>query len=97
MSAGHQGRDRGSARGRQYPPVHPKHEVEDRLRVAAGDGDGDRRDQHEDADQPAFDVRVVPVSQAKPESFLVTKQDRLEPQEQNRARDWGTKLATAGD
>jgi hypothetical protein len=30
---------------------------------------------------------------AEPESFLVTKQDRLEPQEQNRARDWGTKLA----
>ena len=32
---------------------------------------------------------------AEPESFLVTKQDRLEPQEQNRARDWGTKLAAA--
>jgi hypothetical protein len=31
---------------------------------------------------------------AEPESFLVTKQDRLEPQEQDRARDWGTKLAT---
>jgi Flavodoxin len=30
---------------------------------------------------------------AEPESFLVTKQDRLEPQEQDRARDWGTKLA----
>jgi hypothetical protein len=30
---------------------------------------------------------------AEPESFLVTKQDRLEPQEQNRARAWGTKLA----
>ncbi len=26
---------------------------------------------------------------AEPESFLVTKQDRLEPQEQDRARDWG--------
>jgi hypothetical protein len=31
---------------------------------------------------------------AEPESFLVTKQDRLEPQEQNRARDWAAKLAT---
>ncbi|MGE5292295.1 MAG: flavodoxin family protein [Micromonosporaceae bacterium] len=30
---------------------------------------------------------------AKPESFLVTKQERLEPQETTRARDWGTKLA----
>ena len=28
------------------------------------------------------------------ESFLVTKQDRLEPQEQDRARNWGAKLAT---
>jgi len=32
---------------------------------------------------------------AEPESFLVTKQGWLEPQEQNRARDWGTKLAMA--
>ena len=31
---------------------------------------------------------------AEPESFLVTKQDRLEPHETNRAREWGTKLAT---
>ena len=30
---------------------------------------------------------------AEPESFLVTKQDRLEPQETTRAREWGTKLA----
>jgi hypothetical protein len=30
---------------------------------------------------------------AEPESFLVTKQDRLEPQETDRARDWATKLA----
>jgi hypothetical protein len=30
---------------------------------------------------------------AEPESFLVTKQDRLEPQETARARDWGTRLA----
>ena len=30
---------------------------------------------------------------AEPESFLVTKQDRLEPQEQDRARDWAAKLA----
>ena len=30
---------------------------------------------------------------AEPESFLVTKQDRLEPQETARAREWGTKLA----
>jgi len=30
---------------------------------------------------------------AEPESFLVTKQDRLEPQEQERARDWGARLA----
>jgi hypothetical protein len=30
---------------------------------------------------------------AEPESFLVTKQDLLEPQETTRARDWGTKLA----
>ena len=32
---------------------------------------------------------------AEPESFLVTKQDRLEPQEQDRARDWAAKLAAA--
>ena len=30
---------------------------------------------------------------AEPESFQVTKQDRLEPQETARARDWGTRLA----
>ena len=30
---------------------------------------------------------------AEPESFLVTKQDRLEPHETARAREWGTKLA----
>ena len=30
---------------------------------------------------------------AEPESFLVTRKDRLEPQEQNRARDWAVKLA----
>jgi hypothetical protein len=30
---------------------------------------------------------------AEPESFLVTKRDRLEPQETTRAREWGTKLA----
>ncbi len=30
---------------------------------------------------------------AKPESFLVTRRDRLEPQETTRARDWGAKLA----
>ena len=30
---------------------------------------------------------------AEPESFLVTKQDRLEPQETTRAREWGSKLA----
>jgi hypothetical protein len=30
---------------------------------------------------------------AEPESFLVTKQDQLEPQETDRARDWATKLA----
>jgi hypothetical protein len=30
---------------------------------------------------------------AEPESFLVTKQDRLEPDEATRAREWGTKLA----
>src|SRR5690348_15426161 len=30
---------------------------------------------------------------AEPESFLVTKQDRLEPREQNRARDWAAKVA----
>ena len=29
----------------------------------------------------------------RPESFLVTKQDRLEPQETARAREWGAKLA----
>ena len=32
---------------------------------------------------------------AEPESFLVTKQDRLEPQETGRAREWGSKLAAA--
>jgi len=31
----------------------------------------------------------------EPESFLVTKQDRLEPQETTRAREWGTKLAAS--
>ena len=30
---------------------------------------------------------------AEPESFLVTRQDRLEPQETARAREWGTTLA----
>jgi hypothetical protein len=30
---------------------------------------------------------------AEPESFLVTKQDRLEPHEQDRARGWGASLA----
>jgi hypothetical protein len=30
---------------------------------------------------------------AEPESFLVTKQDLLDPQETTRARDWGSKLA----
>jgi hypothetical protein len=30
---------------------------------------------------------------AEPESFLVTKQDLLEPQESTRAREWGTMLA----
>ena len=34
-----------------------------------------------------FDVAV------EPESFLVTKQDRLAPQETARAREWGIKLA----
>jgi hypothetical protein len=32
---------------------------------------------------------------AQPESFLVTKQDRLQPQETARAREWGVRLATA--
>jgi hypothetical protein len=32
---------------------------------------------------------------AEPESFLVTKQDLLEPQETERARDWGAKLAAS--
>jgi hypothetical protein len=32
---------------------------------------------------------------AEPESFLVTKQDRLEPDETSRAREWGTKLAAS--
>jgi hypothetical protein len=32
---------------------------------------------------------------AEPESFLVTKQDRLEPHETTRARDWGSKLAAS--
>ena len=30
---------------------------------------------------------------ARPESFLVTKENRLEPQETGRAREWGAKLA----
>jgi hypothetical protein len=34
-----------------------------------------------------FDVSTAP------ESFLVTKQDRLAPDEITRAREWGTKLA----
>ena len=32
---------------------------------------------------------------AEPESFLVTKQDRLEPHETIRAREWGTRLAAS--
>jgi hypothetical protein len=32
---------------------------------------------------------------AEPESFLVTKQDRLEPGEISRAREWGTRLAAS--
>jgi len=32
---------------------------------------------------------------AEPESFLVTKQDRLDPPETARARDWGTELAAS--
>jgi hypothetical protein len=32
---------------------------------------------------------------AEPESFLVTKQDRLEPKETDRAREWGARLAAA--
>ena len=32
---------------------------------------------------------------ASPESFLVTRQSRLEPQEAARARDWGAKLAAS--
>src|SRR5262249_32612803 len=32
---------------------------------------------------------------AEPESFLVTKQDRLEPHETARAREWGTQLAAS--
>jgi hypothetical protein len=32
---------------------------------------------------------------AEPESFLVTRRDRLEPQETARAREWGTKLAAS--
>jgi hypothetical protein len=30
---------------------------------------------------------------AEPESFLVTRQDRLEPQEAARSREWAAKLA----
>jgi hypothetical protein len=32
---------------------------------------------------------------AAPESFLVTKQDRLQPQETTRAREWGTRLVAS--
>ena len=32
---------------------------------------------------------------AAPESFLVTKQDRLEPEETTRAREWGARLAAS--
>jgi hypothetical protein len=32
---------------------------------------------------------------AEPESFLVTKQDRLQPEETTRAREWGSKLAAS--
>jgi len=37
----------------------------------------------------AHGFRVI----ADPASFLVTRQDRLEPQETDRAREWGTRLA----
>jgi hypothetical protein len=30
---------------------------------------------------------------AEPESFLVTKQDRLQPEETTRAPEWGSRLA----
>lgn len=32
---------------------------------------------------------------AEPESFLVTKKDRLQPDETTRAREWGAKLAAS--
>ena len=32
---------------------------------------------------------------AKPESFLVTTQNTLDPEETTRARDWATKLAAS--
>ena len=32
---------------------------------------------------------------AEPESFLVTKQDRLQPEETTRAREWGARLAAS--
>jgi hypothetical protein len=32
---------------------------------------------------------------AEPASFLVTKQDRLDPHETTRAREWGTKLTAS--
>jgi hypothetical protein len=32
---------------------------------------------------------------AEPESFLVTKQDRLQPEETRRAREWGSRLAAS--
>lgn len=32
---------------------------------------------------------------ARPESFLVTKQDRLQPEETTRAREWGARLAAS--
>jgi hypothetical protein len=32
---------------------------------------------------------------AESESFLVTKQDQLDPEETTRARDWGTNLASS--
>ena len=34
---------------------------------------------------------------AEPHSFLVTKQDRLEPHEEERARAWGAELGRALD
>src|SRR5690606_11419814 len=50
VGVGHERRVRGHA---QRPPVHADHQVEDTARVVAGEQQGERGDQHQQADHAA--------------------------------------------